>query len=173
MPPAKRKAEEATAAPGRVTRSTTKRSAASSGSQPVAELPEEKKKTKKAKGKQVKWKEEEEEEGAPAESDKVDGDSSENVLDASNKTIVVEHCKQCNSFKTRANLVKEGLEKSTGGITVIVNPEKPRRGCFEIRQQGGKKFISLLDMKRPFKPMKNLDMDKVISDIIDEISSTS
>ena len=29
--------------------------------------------------------------------------------------------------------------------------------------------IVLQDMKRPFKPMKDLDMEKVISDIIDKI----
>ncbi|XP_017983619.1 PREDICTED: selenoprotein H [Theobroma cacao] len=86
-----------------------------------------------------------------------------------NKTVVVEHCKQCNSFKTRAVQVKDGLEKGVPGIKVLLNPEKPRRGCFEIREEGGEKFISLLDMKRPFKPMKDLDMEKVISDIIDKI----
>ncbi|CAL5419473.1 unnamed protein product [Camellia sinensis] len=77
--------------------------------------------------------------------------------------------KQCNSFKTRAIQVKNGLESGLSGVNVLVNPEKPRRGCFEIREEGGEKFISLLDMKRPFTPMKALDMDKVISDIIDKI----
>ncbi|XVE97231.1 hypothetical protein REPUB_Repub03eG0003300 [Reevesia pubescens] len=85
------------------------------------------------------------------------------------KTVVIEHCKQCNSFKTRAFQVRDGLEKGVSGIKVMLNPEKPRRGCFEIREEGGEKFISLLDMKRPFTPMKNLDMEKVISDIIDKI----
>nr|XP_043607631.1 uncharacterized protein LOC122579513 [Erigeron canadensis] len=85
------------------------------------------------------------------------------------KTVVIEHCKQCNQFKIRAEKVKLGLEKAVPGITVIVNPEKPRRGCFEVRKEGGKKFISLLEMKRPFAPMKALDMDAVISDIIDHV----
>ncbi|KAL8266825.1 hypothetical protein R6Q59_004169 [Mikania micrantha] len=85
------------------------------------------------------------------------------------KTIVIEHCKQCNQFKVRAVKVKNDLEKAVSGINVLVNPEKPRRGCFEVREEGGKKFISLLDMKRPFAPMKALDMDAVISDIIDQI----
>ncbi|KAI3787182.1 hypothetical protein L1987_41453 [Smallanthus sonchifolius] len=85
------------------------------------------------------------------------------------KTIVIEHCKQCNQFKVRAVKVKLGLENAISGITVLVNPEKPRRGCFEVREEGGKKFVSLLDMKRPFAPMKALDMDAVISDIIDQI----
>ncbi|KAG6706284.1 hypothetical protein I3843_07G209900 [Carya illinoinensis] len=88
---------------------------------------------------------------------------------AKTKTIVIEHCKQCNSFKTRAIRVKEGLEKGVSGITVLVNPNKPRKGCFEIREDGGETFISLLDMKRPFAPMKALAMDKVISDIIGKI----
>ncbi|XP_039017910.1 selenoprotein H-like [Hibiscus syriacus] len=85
------------------------------------------------------------------------------------KTVVIEHCKQCNSFKTRAFQVKYGLEKGVPGVKVTLNPEKPRRGCFEIREEGGDTFISLLDMKRPFKPMKDLYMEKVISDIIEKI----
>ncbi|XP_060207102.1 uncharacterized protein LOC132634935 [Lycium barbarum] len=85
--------------------------------------------------------------------------------------VVVEHCKQCTQFKVRAVKVKEELENGVPGLEVRVNPEKPRRGCFEIRLDGenGEKFVSLLDMKRPFGPMKALDMDKVISDIIQKI----
>ncbi|KAE9450543.1 hypothetical protein C3L33_17555, partial [Rhododendron williamsianum] len=45
--------------------------------------------------------------------------------------------------------VKNGLENGLPGITVLVNPEK--------------------DLKRPFKPMKELDMDDVIADIIGKI----
>ncbi|CAM8955512.1 unnamed protein product [Rhodiola kirilowii] len=85
------------------------------------------------------------------------------------KTIVIEHCKQCNAFKTRAFQVKEGLESAIDGIQVLVNPEKPRRGCFEIREKDGETFISLLDMKRPFPPLKALNMEKVISDIIEKV----
>ncbi|KHM99328.1 hypothetical protein glysoja_042741 [Glycine soja] len=134
MPPAKRKAEGAAAA---------------------AAPMREKRKAKKAKvaSKQQKKKEKESETVVESENKVEEGDASENVLDASNKTIVVEHCKQCNSFKTRANQVKKGLEKADIGITVILNPEK--------------------DMKRPFKRMKDLDMDNVVSDIIDEISKAS
>ncbi|KAF9681391.1 hypothetical protein SADUNF_Sadunf06G0220900 [Salix dunnii] len=43
----------------------------------------------------------------------------------------------------------------------------PRRGCFEIREEGGETFISLRNMKRPFPPLKGLDIAKVISNIID------
>lgn len=87
----------------------------------------------------------------------------------SSKPIIIEACKQCNSFRTRANMVKEGLEKAIPGIYVSINPEKPRRGCFEIREESGQTFISLLNMPRPFTPMKKLDMEKVIEDIVKEI----
>ncbi|CAN7108784.1 unnamed protein product [Brassica rapa subsp. narinosa] len=91
------------------------------------------------------------------------------VEDPTKPKIVIEHCKQCNAFKTRAIQVKEGLEGAVPGVTVTLNPEKPRRGCFEIREEGGQTFISLLAMKRPFAPMKALDMEEVIEDIIKKI----
>ncbi|XP_055819505.1 uncharacterized protein LOC129888574 [Solanum dulcamara] len=93
------------------------------------------------------------------------------VDSGSKKIVVVEHCKQCNQFKIRAVKVKQELENGVPGLEVRVNPEKPRRGCFEIRLDGenGEKFVSLLNMKRPFGPMKALDMDKVISEIIEKI----
>ncbi|XP_074556205.1 uncharacterized protein LOC141812014 [Curcuma longa] len=86
------------------------------------------------------------------------------------KTIIVEACKQCNSFKTRAIQVKEGLENAVPGIVVSINPDKPRRGCFEIREEGGQTFVSLLDMMRPFTPMKKLNMEDVITDIVEKIT---
>ncbi|XP_061346266.1 uncharacterized protein LOC133291922 [Gastrolobium bilobum] len=164
MPPRKRKASEPnppeTQAPARVTRSTalssvrlTRSAAKRPGPPPVfAELP----KNNKKKGKKPKQEEGQE----PASSN-------------SRTTIVIEHCTQCDSFKTRATELKEGLEAKVPDITVIVNPKKPRKGCFEIREEGGQKFVSLLKMERPFKPMMDLDMDKTISDIVDKISSAS
>ncbi|XP_072997476.1 uncharacterized protein [Typha latifolia] len=88
----------------------------------------------------------------------------------SSKSVVIEACKQCNSFKTRAIKVKEGLESAVPGVTVHINPEKPRRGCFEIREEGGEVFVSLLNMPRPFTPMKKLDMDEVINDVVKKIT---
>ncbi|KAF2605583.1 hypothetical protein F2Q70_00027823 [Brassica cretica] len=77
--------------------------------------------------------------------------------------------KQCKSFKERANELKDGLEIAVPGIIVTVNADKPRRGCFEIREEGGQTFVSLLDMKRPFKEMKDLDMEQVIADIVEKL----
>ncbi|KAJ4772235.1 selenium binding protein [Rhynchospora pubera] len=90
--------------------------------------------------------------------------------DAKNESITIEACKQCNAFKTRALKVKQALETALPAISVSINPLKPRRGCFEIRQDGGQIFISLLNMPRPFTPMKNLDMDELIQDIINKLA---
>ncbi|CAL4899525.1 unnamed protein product [Urochloa decumbens] len=89
---------------------------------------------------------------------------------AEGKRIIVEACNQCTRFKKRAQKVKEDLESSVPGVSVIINPQKPRRGCLEIREEGGEVFISLLNMRRPFTPMTDLDMDEVIKDIANKIS---
>ncbi|KAF0896922.1 hypothetical protein E2562_030771 [Oryza meyeriana var. granulata] len=86
------------------------------------------------------------------------------------KRIVVEACTQCRQFKIRATKVKEDLESAVPGVSVVINPKKPRRGCLEIREEGGEVFISLLNMPRPFTAMKKLDMDEVIKDIANKIS---
>ncbi|KAF2302789.1 hypothetical protein P3X46_019200 [Hevea brasiliensis] len=176
MAPRKRKAEgqdegvkPITATSTRVTRSSTRLANSNSYAPPV-DLPT-KKKGKTVGKKKVKTEDEKETETnnvEEKESEKVEA-KEETTDDRTKKTIVIEHCKQCNSFMKRATLVKNGLENSVPSIRVVLNPDKPRRGCFEIREEGGEKFISLLDMKRPFKPMKDLDMDKVIADIIDKI----
>ncbi|CAA7015234.1 unnamed protein product [Microthlaspi erraticum] len=109
------------------------------------------------------------EEEAVEEVEKEEEKEEAEVEDPTKPKIVIEHCKQCNAFKTRAIQVKEGLEGAVPGVTVTLNPEKPRRGCFEIRKEGGETFISLLEMKRPFAPMKALDMEEVIEEIINKI----
>ncbi|KAL5203919.1 hypothetical protein ABZP36_008790 [Zizania latifolia] len=86
------------------------------------------------------------------------------------KRVIVEACTQCRQFKIRAMKVKEDLESAVPGVSAIINPEKPRRGCLEIREEGGEVFISLLNMPRPFTAMKKLDMDDVIKDIANKIS---
>ncbi|GJN35068.1 hypothetical protein PR202_gb23801 [Eleusine coracana subsp. coracana] len=92
------------------------------------------------------------------------------VVPADGKRVIVEACTQCTQFKRRAQKVKEDLESSVPGVSVVINPEKPRRGCLEIREEGGEVFISLLNMPRPFTAMKKLDMDEVIKDIAKKIS---
>lgn len=56
------------------------------------------------------------------------------------------------AFKKRAENVKSLLASRNiaGGVSVKLNTEKPRKGCFEIIANG-ETVISLLDMPRPFK----------------------
>ncbi|RRT50627.1 hypothetical protein B296_00013799 [Ensete ventricosum] len=78
--------------------------------------------------------------------------------DGSAKTVIIEACKQCNSFKTRATRVKEGLENAVPGIVVTINPDKLTSS------------VSLQNMPRPFTPMKKLDIDEVIQDIVKKMT---
>ncbi|ESQ46430.1 hypothetical protein EUTSA_v10000334mg [Eutrema salsugineum] len=164
----------------RQTRSQTQRrggnsSGSSSSKLMKFESPEKKKRKTKAKeGGSAKKKAKKEEEAAvevkteDEESAKED-DVAADEDDSEKKKIVIEHCNQCKSFKERANEVKEGLEIAVPGILVTVNAVKPRRGCFEIREEGGETFVSLLDMKRPFTQMKELNMEEVIANIVERI----
>ncbi len=47
----------------------------------------------------------------------------------------------------------------------MINPEKPRKGFFEVRTKG-KKVVSLGPMPRPFKALRALEMDDVAKDVI-------
>ncbi|KAJ7298647.1 hypothetical protein O6H91_04G015800 [Diphasiastrum complanatum] len=88
--------------------------------------------------------------------------------DANKKSnhIVIEHCKQCYSFKTRALKVKEELARRIEGLRISINPDKPRKGCFEVRSEEGIKFVSLLGMPRPFKLLKELNLEDTVDQIV-------
>lgn len=51
------------------------------------------------------------------------------------------------------------------GADVSINPDKPRKGCFEVRGPGGKVFVSLLDMPRPFNKLKALDVEALAAEV--------
>jgi hypothetical protein len=54
--------------------------------------------------------------------------------------------------------------------TVSVNAEKPGRGNFVVTV-GSKKVVELLGLKRPFPPLKTLDMEQVCVDVLEAIKS--
>ncbi|GAA0173576.1 hypothetical protein LIER_27163 [Lithospermum erythrorhizon] len=135
-------------------------------SEPESEATKKGGKTTATKSPKAKAKSEPEAEAEPVVTKKKKGKASSK---SPKKSIIIEHCKQCSSFKTRANQVKKGVEEGVEGVNVVVNPDKPRKGCFEIREENGETFVSLLDMKRPFKAMKELDMDQLVSEIVQKI----
>eukprot|EP00249_Psilotum_nudum_P007603 c20692_g1_i1 orf=224-829(+) len=85
------------------------------------------------------------------------------------KSIIIEASKECQCFKQRAVKVEEGLKKFVPGIEVQINPEKPRRGCFEIRDGEGTILLSLQNLPRPFKKLKELDLDQTVVEISDKL----
>jgi hypothetical protein len=54
--------------------------------------------------------------------------------------------------------------------TVVVNEEKPGRGNFVVRVNG-KPVVELLALKRPFPPLKALDMDDVAAQVLKAIEN--
>lgn len=49
---------------------------------------------------------------------------------------------------------------------VKINEEKPGKGNFIVKIVGREKaVVELLGLKRPFPPLKALDMDQVVQDI--------
>ncbi|KAF6136403.1 hypothetical protein GIB67_035737 [Kingdonia uniflora] len=83
-----------------------------------------------------------------------DANATEKVKDSDDKAkaiIIVEHCKQCKSFERRAIEVRELLSTVAPGVTVKFNPEK--------------------DLKRPFKQMKELDLNVVVAEIVEKIAA--
>ncbi|CAL8464287.1 g3822 [Coccomyxa elongata] len=65
-----------------------------------------------------------------------------------------------------ATKLEKALKEALPDAVVSVNPEKPRKGCFEVRDaDGGKTYVSLLDMPRPFTKLKALDIDELAKEI--------
>lgn len=87
----------------------------------------------------------------------------------SEKVVIIEASKECQCFKTRAAKVQTGLHKAIPGIEVVINPDKPRKGCFEVRSKDGNIYMSLLNLPRPFTKLKNVDMDKAVEEIVAKV----
>ena len=80
------------------------------------------------------------------------------------KTVFIEASKECNAFKTRAAKIAEAVGSRA---KVLINQEKPGKGNFVILVSGvDEPIIELKGMKRPFTPLKALDMDEVASKVL-------
>jgi hypothetical protein len=53
-------------------------------------------------------------------------------------------------------------------VTVSINAEKPRKGCFEVKV-GDEIVLSLLNMARPFPALKALDMEAEGKKVLDAL----
>lgn len=51
---------------------------------------------------------------------------------------------------------------------MLINPVKPRKGCFVVKTEKAT-VVELLSMPRPFPKLKALDMDKVGADVVNAL----
>jgi translation initiation factor 1 (eIF-1/SUI1) len=87
--------------------------------------------------------------------------------EVSEKIVFVEASKECNAFKTRANKIAEAVGSRA---KVLINQEKPGKGNFVIRVSGvDEPIIELKAMKRPFPPLKALDMDELAKKVLNAL----
>ncbi|CAB9497262.1 expressed unknown protein [Seminavis robusta] len=70
--------------------------------------------------------------------------------------------------KKEAKSESDVIEKAVGKkATVKINEEKPGKGNFVVRISGKEEpVVELLGMKRPFPPLKQLDMDEVCEKVL-------
>jgi len=69
-------------------------------------------------------------------------------------------------FKKAAAKVDVALKEA--GYEVSINAEKPRKGSFVVKIDGADEpAINLLDMPRPFKKLRELDVEAAIAKAID------
>ncbi len=67
-------------------------------------------------------------------------------------------------FKTKAGKLEKALVAL--GHEVSVNSDKPRKGCFVVNVEGSPSpAVELLSMPRPFKELRELDLDALIARI--------
>ncbi|OIV97768.1 hypothetical protein TanjilG_12525 [Lupinus angustifolius] len=126
-----------------------------------------------SKGKQKMEQQEDDDDDEEKEEEEDDGESDKepSSSNANNTTIIIEHSER-KLFKDKAQEVKQALEEALPGITITINSRKLNKlGSFDIEEEGGEKFCSLKGMKSPFKRLKELDVERVVSDITDKISS--
>lgn len=50
-------------------------------------------------------------------------------------------------------------------MSVVINPVRPRKGCFVVKTEK-KTVVELLAMPRPFPKLKALDMEAVGKDVV-------
>ena len=93
-------------------------------------------------------------------------------------TVTIEHCKQCQVFKRKADeMVKHLtplLETKGEKPAFVYNPEKPRKGYFavHIKAKDGenKTFYEIGPMLRPFPKLREANLEAVAADIVTKFS---
>ena len=71
-------------------------------------------------------------------------------------------------MESKANKLNQAIKAiKSDAPDVSLNPqeERPRKGTFEVKVKG-EVVVSFVGMPRPFKNLREMDIDKVASDIV-------
>lgn len=71
-------------------------------------------------------------------------------------------------FKRRAAELEKLVKEEAPGASFVVNPDKPRRGTFEVRR-GDKVYVSLQALPRPFTKLRELDMAALAAEVAADV----
>jgi len=71
-------------------------------------------------------------------------------------------------FRSKANKLEKLLKKSVPGVCIERNTERPRKGTFEV-VANGETMVSLEAMPRPFKKLRELDIDGLSESIVGKL----
>ena len=71
----------------------------------------------------------------------------------------------------RAAKLEKLLKASHPDLSVVINKEKPRKGCFEVRAHGKAVVTFGPGMPRPFAPLRNAEMEDVADKVTQAIQS--
>lgn len=69
-------------------------------------------------------------------------------------------------FKRASANLQALLEERQPGIKVSINPERPGKGNFTVAVDGDKPVLALLAMPRPFKKLRELDMEEAAETVL-------
>ncbi|CAM6033486.1 unnamed protein product [Sphagnum compactum] len=94
-----------------------------------------------------------------------EADSGNHTKAAQIKSVTIEHCKSDALFKKSAQKLEEALKAAGVNLEVITNPEKPRKGSFEVQDDKGNKYVSLQNLSKPYTKLKSVDLEAVAAAI--------
>ena len=87
------------------------------------------------------------------------------ICDKNKKNIYIYKLFCRGVFKTKATKLETALKAA--GFDVIVNETKPRKGTFSVKLDGTETaVVELVSMARPFKKLRELDIDQLGEDMI-------
>ncbi|KAL8467115.1 hypothetical protein ACS0TY_035989 [Phlomoides rotata] len=83
------------------------------------------------------------------------------------RTIRIDHSRGAPAlFAEKATAIRAALLAAVEQMEVVINDEDDRAGCFVVREVGGEVFVNLVGMVRPFRALRDLDGQELVTRIV-------